>query len=189
MKARPLVKLEDRLIYTEVVEGLVRHGLGGQVSPRLRERLRHLGLDVDRPPPAFPVLAWQKCLHVIVEETFPGMPREEGFRRLAHRHVQGYGQTLIGKATLRVLRLLGPRRMVLRLPKVLSSTDNYTEGSAEERGPMEYTVSINSKQPLGYVEGLFESVLLACGAARPRVTLLEGSEEHSTFLLTWSEAP
>ncbi len=190
MKSRPPVRLEDRLIYSEVIEGLIQHGLGGHVPSRLRERLGDLGLDVDRLPSTFPVVTWLKCLHVIIEELFPGVPTEEAFRRLGRQHVEGYGRTLMGRATLRVMRLLGPRRMVQRLPSMLSATDNYTAGTVVERGPMAYELSLNSDLQLpAYAESLFESMLSACGAVEARAKKLEGREDRATYLLTWSEQP
>jgi uncharacterized protein (TIGR02265 family) len=180
--------MEDRLVYAEVIEGLIQYGLGGHVPSRLRERLGDLGLDVDRLPSTFPVVAWLKCLRVIIEELFPGVPVEEAFRRLARQHVEGYGRTLMGRATVRVMRLLGPRRMVHRLPSVLSATDNYTAGTVEERGPREFVLSLNSNlQPPAYVESLFEAMLSACGAVSPRVKRQENLEDSSSYLLTWSE--
>ena len=190
MKSRPPVRLEDRLIYSEVIEGLIQYGLGGHVPSRLRERLGDLGLDVDRLPSTFPVVTWHKCLRVIIEELFPGVPMDEAFRRLARQHVEGYGRTLMGRATVRVMRLLGPRRMVHRLPSVLSATDNYTAGSLEERGPAEFVLSLNSNmQPGAYVESLLEAMLRACGAVQPRVKQQESQPDSASYLLTWSEKP
>ncbi len=188
MKTRGPVRLEDRLIYGEVIEGLLQHGLRGQVSLRLRERLRQLGLDVDRPPSSFPVLKWVQCLQAVVEETFPGMPADEAYRQLARRHMEGYGQTLLGRATVRVMRLLGPRRMVLRLPNWLSATDNYTVGVVVERGPCAYELALNSSQtPAAYVEALFQAMLTACGAREAEVKTLEASDGGTTYALSWRE--
>jgi uncharacterized protein (TIGR02265 family) len=182
--------LEDRLVYSEVVEGLIQYGLGGRVPSRLRERLGDLGLEVDRLPSTFPVVTWLKCLRIITEELFPGVPEDEAFRRLARQHVEGYGRTLMGRATLRVMRLLGPRRMVQRLPSMLSATDNYTAGTVEERGPREFVLSLNSNlQPAAYAESLIEALLSACGAVEPRVRRQENHEDSSTYLMTWSEKP
>lgn len=134
------------------------------------------------------MVTWLKCLRVIVEELFPGVPMEEAFRRLARQHVDGYGRTLMGRATVRVMRLLGPRRMVNRLPSMLSATDNYTAGTVEERGPREFVLSLNSNlQPAAYAEALFEALLSACGAVEPRVTRQENHEDRSSYLLTWSD--
>lgn len=186
MKARAPVKLEARLIYGEVIEGLLRHGLHGQVSLRLRERLRQLGLDVDRPPQTFSAVVWRQCLQVIVEEAFPGVLPEEGFRQLARQHLEGYGRTLLGRATMRVLRLLGPRRMVQRLPHVLGSTDNYTVGVVVEQGPSTFELTLNSSPlPAGYAESLFESFLKASGAEEPRVKLVQSSADSCTYQLDW----
>lgn len=193
MKVRKPVPLEHRLVYVQVVEGLLQHGLQGNVSPRLKQRLRQVGVDLDRPLlPAYPVPVWMHCLNVIAEETYPGMPREEAFRKLAEAHVLGYGRTVIGRAVYGVMRLLGPRRMVQRMPQTLRATDNYTEVELVERGPTTYEMKMNSvavAELPGYVESLFESMLRVGGAESPKVTRLHVDPEapSSTYQLTWTE--
>jgi uncharacterized protein (TIGR02265 family) len=191
LKLRKPVPLEQRLVYVQVVEGLLQHGLQGKVSPRLKQRLRQVGVDLDRPLlPAYPVPLWTHCLSVIVEETYPDVPREEAFRRLAETHVQGYGRTVIGRAVYGVMRLLGPRRLVQRLPQTLHATDNYTEAELVERGPTTYEMKMNSAldQP-GYVESLFESMLRVGGAESPKVTRIHVDPQapSSTYQITWTE--
>lgn len=191
MKLRKPVPLEQRLVYVQVVEGLLQHGLHGKVSPRLKQRLRQAGIDLDRPLlPAYPVPLWMHCLSVIVDETYPGIPREEAFRMLAEAHVQGYGRTVIGRAVYGVMRLLGPRRMVQRLPQTLRATDNYTEVELVERGPTAYEMRMNSAMDSpGYVEALFEAMLRVGGAESPKVTKthVDPAVPSTTFLLTWAE--
>jgi len=189
MKPPPEVRLEERLVFAPVVEGLIRHGLQGHVSPRLRERLRLVGLDLDRPLlPAYPVPMWANCLRIIAEETFPEVPLEEGFRRLATRHVEGYGHTLFGRAVYRVMRLLGPRRMVQRLPQTLRGTDNYTEAEVVEVGPRAFEMRMNSVVPApGYVEALFEAMLRVAGAEAPHVEKTRVEAAHTTYRLAWAE--
>ncbi|NVJ02023.1 DUF2378 family protein [Myxococcus sp. AM009] len=189
MKHRGAVPLEQRLVYVQVVEGLLEHGLRGGVSPRLKHRLRQAGIDLDRPLlPGYPVLLWEKCLDVIVEETFPGLPREDAFRQLAERHVQGYGRTVVGRAVYGVMRLLGPRRLVQRLPQTLRATDNYTEVELTEQGPTTYAMRMNSRlNAPGYAEALFEALLRVGGAESPRVTRLREDEDSTTYQLTWTE--
>jgi hypothetical protein len=115
----------ERLVYASVVEGLLRHGLQGQLTPRLKERLRQIGVDVDRPLlPAYPVPLWFYCLRAIVDEVYPGQPLEPAFRDLGTRMTEGYGRTVLGRALYMLARLQGPRRMVLRLPQ-------YAEGIIE----------------------------------------------------------
>lgn len=189
MKTPPPVRLEERVVFAPVVEGLIRHGLQGYVSPRLRERLRLAGLELDRPLlPAYPVPMWMNCLRILVEELYPGVPQEEGFRRLATRHVEGYGHTLFGRAVYRVMRLLGPRRMVQRLPQTLRGTDNYTEADLVEVSPREFEMRMNSVfDSPGYVEGLFEALLRVTGAESPQVVKTQVEATHTTYRLTWTE--
>jgi uncharacterized protein (TIGR02265 family) len=189
LKPQPAVRVEDRMVFSTAVEGLLRHALRGQVSPKLRERLYLLGLDIDRPLlPAYPVAVWEKCLRVIVEETYPGVPPEDAFRQLAERHVDGYGQTLVGRAVFRVMRLLGPRRFMQRMPQMLRSSDNYTEAELEEQGPTTYEMRMNSVLDLpGYSEALFESLLRVSGAESVRAVLTEVEDGSSTYLIRWTE--
>lgn len=186
---KPSVHPKDRVVFSSVVEGLLRHGPRGQVSPRLRERLLRLGLDVDRPLlPAYPVSLWEECLRVIAEEMFPGVPEEDAFRQLAARHVDGYGHTLFGRAVYRVMRLLGPRRFMLRMPQTLRSSDNYTEAELVEKGPRTFEMRLNSFLELpGYSEALFESLLRVSGAESVRAVLTHADAESSTYLITWTE--
>lgn len=187
-RGRP-VKPEERVIFSSVVEGLLRHGLKGQVTPRLKERLRMAGLELDRPLlPAYPLNLWRHCLNLIAEELYPGVPRPEAFRRLATRHVEGYGSTLFGRAMYRILRLLGPRRVMLRMPETLRSTDNYTEARLVEKGPGAFELHLNSALDApGYAETLFEGLLRLAGAQQPHAQLVHQDAEATTYLLTWKE--
>jgi len=186
---RRSVPLEQQLVYSQVVEGLLEHGLHGRVTLRLKARLKQAGLDLDRPLlPAYPVPMWKGCLAIIAEEAWPGLPREQAFRQLAEAHVEGYGRTLMGRAAFGVMRLLGPRRLVMRLPQTLRANDNDTEAELVARGPTTYELWVNSVLDApGYAEALFEALLRIGGAQAPRVTRTSVTEESSTYLLTRTE--
>lgn len=188
MKPR-VVKREDQRVFAPVVEGLLRHGVGERVTPRLRERLKQVGLELDRPLlPAYPVTQWIHCLHIIVAELYPDVPREEGFRQLAAHHVEGYGRTLVGRALLRLLRLLGPKRTVYRMTQALRSSDNYTEVRLEELGPCRYELWMNSALDTpGYAEALFVSFLRVSGAEEAQASIVRQDEESTTYHLSWKE--
>ncbi|KFA91062.1 DUF2378 family protein [Archangium violaceum] len=189
MKPRREVKREDRRVFVQVVEGLLRHGVGERVTPRLRERLKQVGLDLDRPLlPAYPVTQWLYCLHIILEEVYPGLPREEGFRQLATDHVEGYGQTLVGRAMMRLLRLLGPKRTVQQMVQALRSGDNYTEVRLKELEPGMWEMWMNSVLDApGYAEALFVGFLKASGASEPHAAIVRREEEGTVYLLRWKE--
>ncbi len=183
------VRHEDRKVFLQVVEGLLRHGVGERVTPRLRERLRQVGLDLDRPLlPAYPLTQWHYCLHIILEEVYPGVPREEACRQLAEHHVDGFGRTLLGRAMMRLMRLMGPRRTVRQMVQALRSSDNYTEVRLAELGPGTWEMWMNSVLDMpGYAEALFVSFLKASGAAEPRTVIVRRDEGGTVYRLSWKE--
>lgn len=178
----------ERLVFSQVVEGLIKHGLRNEVSPALKGRLRGEGLDLDRPLlPAYPVDAWNRCIRHMADEVFPGLPREQALRELAARNVSGLGETLIGRALYGVLRLIGPRRMVMRLPRDVAGTDNYSNVTVTEVGPNQWRMWMNSRLELpGYAESLFESMLRVAGAKSPVVEVIRKGENETEYLLRWS---
>jgi uncharacterized protein (TIGR02265 family) len=86
------------------------------------------------------------------------------------------------------MRLLGPRRFMLRMPQTLRSSDNYTEAELVEKGPSAFEMRMNSNVGLpGYPEALFESLLRISGAESVRAVLTHADAECSTYLITWTE--
>jgi uncharacterized protein (TIGR02265 family) len=119
---------------------------------------------------------------------YPGLPREEGFRQLAAHHVDGFGRTLVGRAMMRLLRLLGPKRTVQQMVQALRSSDNYTEVRLEELGPGHWEMWMNSVMDApGYAEALFVSFLRASGAAEPHAALVRREREGTVYRLGWRE--
>ena len=180
----------ERLVYASVVEGLLRHGLHGRLTPHLKERLRQIGVDVDRPLlPAYPVPLWFYCLRAIIEELYPGRDAEAAFRDLGARMTAGYGRTLVGRALYMLARLQGPRRMVLRLPHMLGSGDNYTRAEVVERGPCHFEMRMNSAlEAPGYAEGIIEALLQLAGAQAPQVRVVEKGGGSTRYDIRWGEA-
>jgi len=177
------------MTYGSVVEGLLQHGLGGQLSPELKARLRLIGVDVERPLlPAYPVKLWEHCLWAIIEDVYPGLPAERAFRALGSRMTEGYGHTLLGRAMLVLARMLGPRRTLLRLPQLLAATDNWSRPLLLERAPCHFELRINDDLDLpGYMEGIFEALLRQAGASHPRVQVLEKGSGGTLLELKWGE--
>ncbi len=178
------------MTYSSVVEGLLQHGLGGLVSPALRRRLSLIGLDVDRPLlPASPVKLWVHCLWAIIEDVYPGLPPEQAFRALGARTTEGYGKTVMGRAMLVLARMLGPRRVMQRLPQLLASADNWSRPEVLERGPRHFELRLNDDLELpGYVESVVETLLLQVGARNPRARMLERAHGGTLYEIEWDEA-
>jgi uncharacterized protein (TIGR02265 family) len=177
----------ERLIFPSAIEALVTHALRGQVSPRLRGLLRAEGIDLDRPlRPAYPTGPWMRCLKHIVADVFPELPLEEGFRALGGRTLDGYRETMFGRALLASMRLFGPRRMIGRLPKDIRAADNYTNVVVTEVEPTHFELWFNwENETPGYIEGLFTALMLACGAKDPQVSLVSTTGAETVYRIRW----
>jgi uncharacterized protein (TIGR02265 family) len=187
----PPVPPEQRVVFRQVVEALLTHALRGRVTPRLRERLRRAGLDVDRPLlPAYPVSQWAACLDVIAEEAYPHLPREDAFARMAADHVDGYGHTLVGKALYGVMRVLGPRRTLKRMTENLRSSDNYTRVTVTELGAGLWSLHFNTRVVApGYAEGVIAGLLRVAGARNVQAVRAEEHEDSLVMHVRWEEPP
>lgn len=178
----------ERLVFSSIVEGLLKHGLVGEMPPSLRARLKVEGIDVDRPLlPAYPVKTWEKCLHQIVEHYYPQLPREESFRKLGKQMADGYAHTFMGKALYALMRLLGPNRTLKRMAQNLGSSDNYTNVTLVELSPTEFEMKMNSTLEIrGYAEGLFEAMLETSGAREVSVAESARADVGTAYRIRWT---
>ncbi len=178
----------ERLVFSTVVEGLLKHGLGGDLPPALKERLKAEGLDVERPLlPAYPVKVWQSCLYQIVAHYSPQLGREEAFRKLGRQMADGYAHTLLGRALYGLMRLIGPNRSLKRMAQNLGSSDNYTNVTLTELSPSEFEMKMNSKLEIrGYAEGIFEAMLETAGARAVSVQESARSDADTTYRIRWA---
>ncbi|HZN94886.1 MAG TPA: DUF2378 family protein [Myxococcales bacterium] len=169
------------VVYDAAVEGVFLRGLVGQITPTLSARLRELGLDLDQKlRPTYPREQWTRFLEVTVAELFPGQTREEGFRLLGEKAVNGIGYTRIGKALVSLAKLMGPRRAMLRLPQVFTSMNNYMRLDLEEMEPSHFRVHINDAygHP-AYAQGALQAAMSLADAKDLQVVILDSAPEIS----------
>jgi uncharacterized protein (TIGR02265 family) len=179
----------ERLNFPNTIEGVVNHVLKGKVTPRLKELLRAEGVDLDRPlRPAYPADAWSRCLKLIALELYPDRPAEESFRAMGSSTLDGFGETLWGRALLTMMRLLGPRRLLTRLQRDIRASDNFTNLVVTELEKTHVEISVNWGNAMpGYVEGLLGSLMLAGGARNPVVTHVSTHGSDSIYRIRWEE--
>jgi len=183
---------QERLMFAHAVEALFGRALRGQVTERLKARLRQAGLDLDRPLlPAYPIAVWIAALEISVSELFPECPREEGYRRVGERLLRGYVQTFIGRANFSLLRLLGPVRALERLSSHLRANNNFQETRLTQRGPNAWELWINTavSEP-AYYEGLLKAALEEIGTPEPVVVSGgQRTDDGCTYRVTWGPQP
>ena len=177
---------EQALIFSQTVEGLFR-----SLAPMNDEacaRFRSLGVDPRLPlAPAYPVEQWLQVMRAAAELRHPQLPLSEAMHRLGRTFVDGYGETMIGKAMLAVLRVMGPRWALDRFRRNLSTGSNFFETSVTERGPREVEVWLNRVTWPEWYFGLVQRGLEYAGAKNVETSLVahEGPGKGATILVKW----
>ncbi|XXF79827.1 DUF2378 family protein [Myxococcaceae bacterium GXIMD 01537] len=176
-----------RMVFEHTVEGLFHEGLRRRLSSSARATLREAGLDLgNKLRPAYPFETWRRCLDIAVEDLYRSQGRPEGYRLLGHEFIAGLAQTPLGRATVRVARLLGPLRSLRRLNPTLGGADPFLESRLTELDSTRCELWLNEvmDQPT-YALGILEAWLPLAGAQLVRVAVRSREALGATYLLEW----
>jgi uncharacterized protein (TIGR02265 family) len=183
------LNVSERAVFAPTVEGLVR-GVGSKLSGHARDQLRALGIDLDRPlKPGYPAVTWHRALELIAADVYPGVNASEAHFRMGARTVHGLDETLVGKAMLAMIRLIGPRRALLRLPTSAKIGTNFVNLTLTEHSPND--LELVSEPFMGYAEvmqGSVHALIDIAGAKEPRVDIVgyDRATERMTLRVRWS---
>lgn len=172
------------VVFGTSVEALARV-LGRPLDPSVRERFRALGVDLEHPDAAYPYELWVDALRLAMQLKWPGAPLDEATWRMGRAILESYGDTLMGRALLQLVKVLGPRRGLERMTRNLRTTNNYSETRLTELGPNHYELWVNKVAFPHYFRGLIEAGLEFGGARDVRVGIASTSEGSVTFELSW----
>ena len=179
---------DTRLIYSVTVQGLFHLALAGRLSARAREELRAAGLDLDQDLlPAYAITTWLRCLDIVLQDVWPGVPREDAWRQLGRLLIEGLTSTMLGRVMVAAARAMGPRQALSQFNRAFRGSDNYVELRLTERAPSVCELWINDilGRPDYYV-GILEKSLEMMAAREPRVTVLRHDAPACVFLLEWT---
>lgn len=156
----------ELVVFEQVIDGLFLKGLGSRLTPHCRLRLKGIGIDLDRKLlPAYPFETWMRSLAIAAEELFPSASRDEALFQLGQLLIDGYRETFIGRAMLGLLKVLGPRRTILRAAQNFRSGNNYTEVKIADLGPESMELWLNEVGPYpSFTAGIVHSAVTASGA-------------------------
>ena len=176
------------LVFDHTLQGLFSRAFPQGVPPALKTQLRAAGVDLDKTLlPAYPVETWARCVELSAPLLFPQERPEVAWSRLGERLIDGYKETMIGRAMFATLRLLGPRRMLQRSRKNFRSGNNYTEVEFTDVSPTQMDVWFNeTHEPLRhFTAGLVLAGLRVGGAEEPRVDVLHKDPRGVTLRASW----
>jgi uncharacterized protein (TIGR02265 family) len=177
---------KEKLIFDNAVDGLFR-ALSGRMTPALIDRLRDVGLDLKgKRKPGYTLEEWRAILRVTREELFPGLAAAIGYRRLGELFIDGYMQTVLGSAVAGLLRLLGPKRTLVRATQNFRSANNYTETKLTELGPNHFELWMNEVDNPDFTMGIILRGIVVAGGKDGSVRVISHDAQSCVFDVTWN---
>ncbi len=150
---------EPKLVFNQTIESLFQRALKDSMAPALKAELKASGLDLDKPlDPAYPAESVNRWFALAAKHTFPTLVRDEGLRALGSRFIDGWQQTLLGKATAALLVIVGPTRALRRMTQNFRTGDNFTQVEFEERAKGDVELRFNYViGGVAFVRGMLEA--------------------------------
>ena len=179
---------KEKIVSSAAFESVIR--AYAPLNEAATEGLRKLGLDPEAKKlrVAYPYSMYVAATDVIVAAYHSDLPAQAAHVELGRNFVRGYEKTLLGKAVLASVRILGPRRFLTRLTAHSKPVTNFIQFTVKENGPTDLEIGINYSLRPGYYQGLLEEGLRYAGAKNVRVELMRSSPEGSaTWRARWDQ--
>ena len=171
-------------VYDHTVDGLFFKALRERITPPVAAKLKDLGIDLDGKPKSVPHAQWIQALQVAAT-LFEGT-EDERYRALGRSVLLRYEDTVMGKAVVAVMRLMGPRRILARINTSLRSGNNYIHATLAPTGPTTWEGSINECNGYPqYIVGVIEQGLIIAGAKEVNITVSDFDGHAAKFSITW----
>lgn len=178
--------MSQDLVYDFGVESLFK-GLGEKVTPALKEKVRAVGIDLDRKLlPGYPKEVWVRAVDVVARELSSGGDLHAARRQLGHHITLGFSEGMLGKLMAPGVRLMGVRRVLQRLPKTLSMSNNFMRAAVTELSPNSVRVEMNEAVPSAeFLCGVIEAMTAYAGAKSCEVSSVREGP-MVVFSVKWS---
>ena len=103
------------------VRGVVFEGLFAKAmpqSPELVTALKQAGFDASSIASEYSAMVFNACLEVARKQVYGSLPVAEGLQKMGVAQIEGIKVTFIGKIIMPPLYLIGPERVVRRIPSL-----------------------------------------------------------------------
>jgi uncharacterized protein (TIGR02265 family) len=169
------------VVYTSSAEGLIR-ALGDRLDERAHQRFAEIGIPLrGKLQPAYPREVWLKAGQLASQLLSPHLPADQQKVVLGRRFVHGFGETIVGKALLAAMRVLGPKRALLRLERSLRTGNNYSTVTLRELGEGQLELEVSDAPFPEYYQGMVEASLELTGCKSWEVKLLKRVGNETTY--------
>ena len=179
---------QQRLWFSNSVEGLLVRGIGTRLTPALREKVRDEGINLERLEPAYPVERFVAACRAVIPTLYPDKTEAEAFYELGCSFLRGYSETLLGAAMVRMMKLIGPRRTLERMTKNFRTGGNYldTRFVALTRSSVELWISDVTEMP-DFYRGMIEEGARMISVKGLRVASMPSEPPSALFHIEWVE--
>jgi uncharacterized protein (TIGR02265 family) len=176
---------DEKVVYTNSAEGL-RRALGDKLDARAEQKFKDLGVPLTgKLLFAYPREAWIQAGHLAGQLLFPHLPPDKQRVALGKRFVYGYGETVVGKALLAAMRVLGPKRALMRLERSFHTGNNYTQAKLTEV-PDGLELLISDSAFPEWHQGMVEASLELTGCKTYEVKQLRRVGNETTFSIKFT---
>ena len=136
---------------------------------------------------AYPLPDYLKVLEVAAKGRFGHLSEDEGYLALGHLIIAQFENTIMGKAIVPMLRLIGPKRSLLRIERYFRTINNFTTTEVRELGPNHFEVALRSVSNPGIFQGALEWGGRQTGAKDFTVKFLGiGADRTARYDITWA---
>jgi uncharacterized protein (TIGR02265 family) len=177
---------EQQLWFSHAIHALFVTGLGARLTPAVRARIESHGITLDKLAPAYPIKDAVAACRSILPLLYPRLDEQAGFRQLGVSFMQGYAESLVGRAMVQMMKLIGPRRTLERMQKNFRTGGNYLETRFKVLSPnsVELWISDVTEMP-GFYAGMIEEGGRMIGTKNLRIVSTPDAGPAWTLTVTW----
>jgi uncharacterized protein (TIGR02265 family) len=183
------VSNEQRLVFEQPVEGMYLKGHPELLTPQVKDAIRAVGIDLDQKlKPFYPSEMVNEATRVFRKLAYAREPDDaKAYTRMGERIVDGYFNTVLGKAMVGVLKLFGARRIVGRLPQTMKAGTNFQEVTIDWKGDTEAWLTLADTEPdphlnVGVIQRAFVHWF---SVPSMKVEIVEHVRPKATYRLNW----
>lgn len=178
--------MNERLWYSQVVDAVFIKGLGPRRTPELDQVLASEGISLDKLLPGYPVEKVVRAMKKSLPVLYPGLDENAALVELGASSMRGYNETLIGRAAVAVLKLVGVRRALERLHTSMRSGNNYLDTKFTALGANEAELHLSDVSGIpGFYRGLLGEGLRMLGAKNGVLKDKGAAAPGHTFVVSW----
>lgn len=178
--------MAEALVFGPTFEALAR-ALGPLLASEPKGRFKALGVNYDSALlPAYPYDTWVRAMDLASSLVLPNTTEAERHAAMGSRLVDSYGETLVGRALLTALRVIGPKRTLERMARNLRTANNYTETRFTVRDDGVCELWCSRVASTHFYRGLLRRGVEVAGGKDVSIECSAHDASGATFVVRWS---